>query len=130
MVFVAAACGSDDEGGVTEAAAVEGTTWKLDELAGERVPDGVEVTLRFDGASVEGNGGCNQYSGAATFADGAVAIGPELMSTLMACEGPAGEIEGEYLEALPMTTAFVVQDDRLVLSVEGDEPVLSFSATG
>jgi len=49
---------------------VQGTVWTLDELASEPIPDGVEVTLEYDGERIAGTSGCNQYSGGATFDDG------------------------------------------------------------
>ena len=82
-----------------------GDLWTLEEIAGEAVPDGVEVTLEYDGERIAGSGGCNQYSGEATFDDGTVTIAPELMSTMMACEDPAATVESQYLEALPRAPA-------------------------
>jgi heat shock protein HslJ len=125
--LLGAGCGSDDAGGSTDAAAVEGTIWMLQSLAGEAVPGGVEVTLEYDGERIAGTGGCNQYSGGATFDDGSVTIDSEIMGTRMACEDPAASVESSYLAALPRVTGFVVQDDMLLISAD-DEQLLSFVA--
>jgi heat shock protein HslJ len=126
--LLAGACGSDDPGGVTDGAAVEATIWTLEELAAEAVPDGVDVTLEYDGERISGNGGCNQYSGGATFDAGAVTIGPEIMSTLMACDEPAAGAELRYLEALPRAAAFVVNDATMTISDADGESLLVFTA--
>jgi len=129
VAFVAGGCGSDDAAGVTDASAVEATSWTLEEISGEAIPDGVEVTLEYDGERISGNGGCNQYSGGATFDDGTVTIDAELMSTMMACEDPAAAVEGQYLEALPRAAGFVVEDGELRLTDGDDEPLLTFGTT-
>ena len=70
------ACGSDDEasGDTTGTAlategTVEGVTWTLTELNGEAPPEGVTATLVFDGTTVSGSSGCNNYTGEASFDD-------------------------------------------------------------
>lgn len=125
VTFLAASCGSDEAAGVTDGTAVEGTTWTLEQLAGEPVPDGVEVTLEYDGETIAGTGGCNQYSGSAVFADGAFTIGSDVLSTLMACEEPASTVERQYLETLSGATSFVVEGNTLRLSND-DKLVLGF----
>lgn len=124
-----AACGDDDAGGSGEADDVIGTVWSLDQLAGEPVPAGAEVTLEFDGEMVFGNGGCNQYNSAATFDDGVVTIAPEIVSTRMACVGPGGDIEFEYLAALPLSSGFVVDDGTLTITDSDDDVLLVYTAS-
>lgn len=128
-VLLGTACGSDDVAGRTAAAAVQGTVWTLDELAGESIADGVEVTLEYDGERIAGTGGCNQYNGEATFADGVVTIGAEIISTRMACQDPAAEVEFRYLEALPRAAGFVVEEDTLRIDDGEGEPLLIFTAS-
>lgn len=128
LTLLAAACGSDESAGATDSAAVEANTWTLEELAGEPVPAGVEVTLDFDGERISGTGGCNQYGGDATFEDGTVTVATEIMSTQMACEDPAADVEGRYLEALPRAAGFVVEDTTLRVSDADDGSLLVFGA--
>lgn len=128
-VLLGAACGSDDAAGRTDAAAVQGTVWTLDELAGESIADGVQVTLEYDGQRVTGTGGCNRYNGGATFDDGVVTIGPEIISTRMACQDPAADVELRYLQALPRAARFVVQDDTLRIDDGEGEPLLVFAVS-
>ena len=112
-----AACGSDGGG---ESIDLTGTTWVLTELDGEPLPDGVTVDLTFDGERVAGSSGCNQYSSAATFEDGAVSVEPAIASTMMACEQPAMDVEMAYLTALAEVTNYTVEGSTLVLADSGD----------
>ena len=112
-----AACGSDDG---AESIDLTGTTWVLTELDGEPLPDGVTVDLTFDGERVAGSSGCNQYSSAATFEDGAVSVEPAIASTMMACEQPAMDVEMAYLTALAEVTNYTVEGTTLVLADSGD----------
>ena len=120
-----AACGSDDG---AESIDLTGTTWVLTELDGEPLPDGVTVDLMFDGERVAGSSGCNQYSSAATFEDGAVSVEPAIASTMMACEQPAMDVEMAYLTALAEVTNYTVEGSTLVLADSGD--VIRASYTG
>jgi heat shock protein HslJ len=126
LLPLVAACGGDDASGSTDGADVEGTVWVLDEFAGEPVPDGVEVTLEYDGANVAGSGGCNQYNGGASFDDGAVEISPGLATTRMLCEEPVMAVEGQYLTLLPTADGFSVDDGMLTMTAAG-VTVLVFS---
>ena len=123
-----AACGSDEATGVTDASAVEATSWTLEEISGEAIPDGVEVTLEYDGERISGNGGCNQYSGGATFDDGTVTIDDELMSTMMACEDPAARSSVATSRRFRLAAGFVVENGTLRLTDGDDEPLLAFGA--
>jgi putative lipoprotein len=129
VALLAAGCGSDDPGGVTDGAAVEGTIWTLEELDSAAVPDGVEVTLEYDGETISGSGGCNRYSGGATFDAGAVTFDSEVVSTMMACDEPASGVEQRYLDALRRAAGFVVSDGTLTISDADGEPLLVFTST-
>ncbi len=113
-----AACGGDDASGSGDD--VSGVVWMLTELDGEAVPDGVAATLQYDGTSISGSTGCNTYGGDATFDDGTVTISSQIMSTLIACEPPIGDVEATFLQTLPNVTEFEVDADTLTLSADGD----------
>ena len=129
IALLAAACGNGESASGSDGADVEATTWTLVDVAGAPVPDGVEVTLDYDGERISGTGGCNQYSGGATFEDGTVTVETEIMSTLKACEDPAADLERRYFEALPRVAGFAVDDDTLRLTDSDGEPLLTFSAS-
>lgn len=128
--ILVAACGSDDDGdAVTDAGAVTGTVWVLEELSGDAVPAGVTVTLEYDGEQVAGTGGCNRYRSGATFDDGRVEIAPEIVATRMACAEPASTVEQDYLATLPDASTFEITDDRLTIADADSVALLAFRAS-
>lgn len=125
------ACGGDDDdAGSTDAASVQETTWVLTEMSGAPIPEGVEATLQFDGEAIAGSTGCNNYNGAATFEDGTVTVSPAMAMTLMACDGPAAEVETEFVQTIPTASAFVVIEDELRISNDAGEQILVFAPMG
>jgi heat shock protein HslJ len=139
--FGFAACGSDDDAGGTTAGdgttagtdlavegSVAGVTWTLTELYGEAPPAGVTATLEFDGSSVSGTSGCNNYNGEASFDEDVVEISDQLAGTMMACEAPATEFEAAYLAMLPASSVFAVDGDTLTLSDDSDNVLATFTA--
>jgi putative lipoprotein len=125
LVLAVSACGDDGASADREGSAVSANNWILAELEGEPVPDGVQVTLEYDGTTVAGTGGCNQYNGTASFDNGEVDISTEIASTMMACQPPADEVERRYLAALGTADGFFVEDDTLTIT-SADEPILVF----
>jgi heat shock protein HslJ len=130
------ACGSDDDSGgdttattgvVTEGA-VEGITWTVTELNGEAPPDGVTATLLFDGATVSGSSGCNNYSGGATFDEDVVAISEGLAGQMMACEPAISEFEAAYLAMLADASIFAVEGDTMTFSNDSDTVLATFTS--
>lgn len=121
------ACGSDDA--ASSGDDVSGVVWQLTELRGDPVPEGVTPTLEFDGSRVAGNTGCNNYNSDATFDDGSVTIAEQIVTTMMACQPPASDVETMFLEVLPTVTGFAVDGDTLSLSA-GDDTAMVFSAPG
>jgi putative lipoprotein len=127
------ACGSDDDAGSdTTALATEGTvegiTWTVTELGGEAPPEGVTATLVFDGTTVSGSSGCNNYTGEASFDEDVVAISEGLAGTMMACEAPVSEFEAAYLAMLAEATVFAVTADTLTFSNDADAVLATFTA--
>lgn len=133
MVWVAAAFALMGCAPVQTAAAggaaeqLAGTSWRLDELGGQRpvpIPGGGVVSLRFSGGEprVAGYGGCNQFNGSYTQNDASLTFGP-LASTRRACVEPrANTQEVTFLRGLESTTRFEIVGDVLVLYA-GDQVV-------
>ena len=86
-----------------------GTEWVLGDLPGQVLAD-VRPTISFSGdGTVDGNAGCNTFSGSYT-ADGSnLTFGP-LASTKMACEGAKGTLETAFLGAIQATTTYEITD--------------------
>jgi len=111
---------------------IEGPVWQLTRLRGTdehaltvlRPP----VTVRFEGGSVQGFGGCNRLVGSYTVAADRITISA-LAGTMMACPAPVMAIEDAFKKALAGTLHFSVADGRLTLAEDADaDPTLVFAA--
>ena len=86
-----------------------GTEWVLGDLPGQVLAD-VRPTISFSGdGTVEGNAGCNTFSGSYTVDGSNLTFGP-LTSTRMACEGAKGTLETAFLGAIQATTTYEITD--------------------
>ena len=103
-------------------ASLTGIEWRPVRIGAEAVPDDAGLTLSFavDG-SINGNGGCNAFSGSLERHDGGVSVGP-LRSTRRACPAAIMERESTFLSALQNTTELRKTDRGLQLL--DDEEVL------
>jgi heat shock protein HslJ len=83
---------------------------------------GTTLTADFvkDG-NLSGNAGCNTYSGAYKVNGDQITIGP-LVSTMMACNEPAGvmEQEAQYLAALQSAATYQIEGNVLQLRTKDD----------
>jgi heat shock protein HslJ len=103
---------------------LEGSTWRLVEIAGQAVPGNVLATLAFsEPGRIAGTAGCNGYTGAARLEGGRFAVGP-LATTRRACEAPAMAFEQRYLAALATAQALRRDGERLTVEVAGGAPLL------
>ena len=98
--FSVLACSASGGAGGT----IEGINWQLKSYDDVRhvhdVPAGVVVDARFAAGKVAGSSGCNTYGGPATINGSTIEIG-QLISTMMLCDGPGGDVETAYLAAAP-----------------------------
>jgi heat shock protein HslJ len=83
---------------------LEGTTWTVDSIitgdAVSSVPGDVLATLVFtDAGQLEVNTGCNSGGGTYEVTDGTLRI-RDLITTLRACDGAAGQLEAAVLAVL------------------------------
>lgn len=112
---------------------IDGTSWALlgfrDGDLFDEVPDGVEVTLQFDGDRASGSSGCNTYSGTFT-ADGSnLTFGP-LAGTRKACVGPQMEVEDRFLPLIGTTETASIGFDGTLLLTNPTGPNLLFAPAG
>lgn len=92
------------------------TSWTLAEMGGTADFARLVPTLHFgsDGM-VSGFAGCNKFSAPYTATGGDLSLG-SLVTTKMACEPPASEVEAEYLEWLAVVSSWSIgADGRLTL---------------
>ena len=72
----------------------------------------------FANGTIEGFGGCNDFSGSYTVKGDSLTVGP-LMSTMMACPDPAGTFETQFMTALQNSTKWSVSAGTLDLRDDG-----------
>lgn len=123
-VFFLIGCGGE---AAMHPAALEGVEWQLtDSSATEADLTAAGITANFDGESVAGFSGVNQYSGPYTAGDdGALEIG-DIASSLMAGPEPLMQAEGAYLKALKGCDGWEVEGGTLTLKT-GEEATLTFT---
>jgi putative lipoprotein len=94
---------------------VNGTSWQLRSIDGTPVAAEVNATITFVDGQFNGNGGCNSYGGTYALDNASIAFTLNQM-TMMACMGPGGDTEQQYLMVLAqMTTVVSRTDSELVL---------------
>lgn len=113
LVWLLAACSSDDNANVP---ALPGTEWVLDQLGGQDLVSGTNITLRFDELALNGYAGCNYYG-----ADYRI-VGDELRlgimnNTVQDCADPAGVMaqEAAYLNTLRRAATFEMTGEQLII---------------
>ncbi len=107
--------------------ALRNSAWVLSTIGDQPIDSGVRATLQFALVQASGNGGCNQFS--TTYrTDGTTTLsfGP-IASTRMACQDSGGAVETAYFAALERVTRFLLQDDLLTLTGEGDAPRITLA---
>jgi heat shock protein HslJ len=104
-----------------------GVPWRAErigeaEIQGERRP---ELHLGAEGQAF-GTGGCNRFGGRYTL-DGARLEFAQLAASRMACVGPVGETEHQFLRALEGVRGWRIERDLLVLTNEAGASLLRFT---
>ena len=99
-----------------------GTRWDLVNVnSGQAIITllpGTSATFDFgSGAQVNGNSGCNTFSGPYRSSDNNITIGP-LSGTMMVCSEPAGLMaqEGYVMAALQSSSTFRINGNKLEMS--------------
>ena len=111
VLVVLAACGSGTNNDPT------GNAWNLTELEGDAVVEGTTIDLTITEESISGNAGCNSYNGSVELDidNSTMTVGPDVVSTMMACEEPIMAQEQKYLDVLTRVTSYEVASDELIL---------------
>lgn len=122
LCFALVACGSGTDNDPT------GRTWELTELEGSSLVEGTAIDLTITDDGVAGSSGCNNYTGTASLdiEDGALTFGPDLASTMMACDQPIMDQEQKYLDALARVTSYQMASEELLLKDSNDIVVAAF----
>ena len=107
--------------------------WKLVEVNGTAVNTSGDSTrqahmiLNTADNRINGNGGCNSYSGHYTLGDGNKISFSNIASTKMACDHL--NTEGLFFAALGMTESYALQNDTLSLNKADASQLAKFVST-
>ncbi|MFN2203936.1 MAG: META domain-containing protein [Caldilineaceae bacterium] len=112
----------------------EGTVWNFEFFQSDAVePDpvipGTTVTAKFEGDTISGNAGCNEYSGTVSRDDRKITIS-EVVATQNTCAEPEYIMDQEqrYLQQL-QTAGFIQQNPRSIELRDTDAiPIMLFHA--
>jgi heat shock protein HslJ len=133
MAILLPACGGDDEGGSETAAQdpadLEGKSWVLTQMLdanGDTQIVDIGVNAEFDGSSISGISGCNQYSASYEASGSEISFG-QIAGTQMACEPEVMAIEGRYLELLSQIGSYEISGRSMSMNDTAGTPVLQFS---
>ena len=91
------------------------------------IPGSMTNAMFGQDGSVQGNAGCNTYSGRYTATGNSITIVVDL-TTLMTCSDPPGIMDQEnaYLSLLQSARSFQVSGNQLVLLGSNNDPILVF----
>jgi len=108
-------CGGDAIVAPSHAPVIEGN-WRIESIEGRPVRGPRPATIAFNGNRISGHSGCNGFGGSFRFDRGRLIAGP-LISTKMACPGPAMEQEQALMRLLSQRlSASTNRAGKLVLS--------------
>jgi heat shock protein HslJ len=103
-------CGGD----AAAPAGLAGTNWHVEAVNGRPTPPDGQYYVRFDGDRISAKFGCNGMGGTYMENGGVVTVGP-MMSTRMACPGPAMSFENEGGAILARPVTVTANGDRMTL---------------
>lgn len=119
LVALTAACGDDDDGAASVAAAdLDGRTFVSTSVEGQTLVEGSEVSITFEDGSISVLAGCNTIFGGYELDGSTLAPTGQLATTQMACDD-ALMAQDEWLAAMLSAGPEVSLDgDELTLSTD------------
>jgi heat shock protein HslJ len=126
FAVLASSCGGDEPSGPE---ALEGRSWILTQFVAEdggtEIVD-VGVSAEFDGETISGVSGCNQYNASYEASGDEISFGP-IGGTQMACPQVEMDVEARYLQLLESVATFEVEGRAMSMADGEGTPVLQFS---
>ena len=123
------ACGGDDEGSMEQNPAdLEGVSWILTQMTtvgGQTEIVSVGVSADFDGSTMSGNSGCNQYHAPYETQGSRLSFGP-IAGTQKACGEPESSTETRYLQLLGEVGSYRISGRSMSMNDQNGTPVLQF----
>jgi putative lipoprotein len=119
-----AGCSSGD--GATQPPNLNGTQWRVVEIAGEPTYGNNPPTISFRNGRIRGDSGCNTFTADVTRDQMTIDVG-SISSTLRLCEGDVGTTETLFMRALIGASALSF-DAKGNLVIAGDGGNVNFVA--
>jgi putative lipoprotein len=114
-----AGCSSGEA--ATQPPNLNGTSWRVVEIAGVPTFNGNPPTISFRNGRIRGDSGCNTFTADVTVEQMTIDVG-EINSTLRLCDGDVGATETQFMRALIGASALSFDDKgRLVLAGNGGD---------
>ena len=117
--LLAVGCGGsgDSDQMPVASASLDGSTFTATGAEGLTLDERVPLTISFDQGTVAVDAGCNSIGGGYEIEDGEIR-GTKLVSTLMGCPPPLGEIETKTTRTLSDGAMATLEGDTLTLTGE------------
>ena len=106
-----------------------GSDWRPSFISLADLPSGIQMIVHFNpDGRITGSGGCNQFFGGYTYAEGSISF-TQVGMTMMACEDPIGTVEMAYTQALNGATTVTFDDGgQMLLSGTGGDVLFKADA--
>jgi putative lipoprotein len=85
-----------------------------------------DADARFEGGTVSGKSGCNQYNAAYTLSGSSLTVG-EIASTKMLCDQYAMDAEQAYLAALKQSATYTAEGGKLTIYNKDGKEVVRYT---
>ncbi|MEJ5313447.1 MULTISPECIES: META domain-containing protein [Anaerolinea] len=103
---------------------LKGTVWALETLGESAAYPGVDVIIDFGDGEVQGNTGCNNFSGKYSIKKETIEF-KDISMTMMACQEPAiNAQENAFLNALQLARSYRTDGNMLELLDEYGETLM------
>lgn len=127
LVAALAVAGCSSGAAATQPPNLNGTNWRVVEIAGEPTFGSNPPTISFRNGRIRGDSGCNTFTADVTLDQTTIDVG-SISSTLRLCEGAVGATETLFMRALIGATALSF-DEKGNLVIVGDGGDVHFAAS-
>jgi len=107
---------------------LEQTAWTLASIAGVTLPAAARPTLQFEDGRAAGSDGCNRYGTSFKAAGGTLELGPQRMSSQMACPPPEQQVALAFNRVLDTVRGYRIEAGSLLLLNAGGATLATLAA--
>jgi heat shock protein HslJ len=105
---------------------LSGTRWSLVSFGGSPVLASESTSMRFEKGRLSGSDGCNRYATSYSASQERLRIGPNVVSTRMACKPDIMEEAATFLSMLDRAAGFRRNGERMTLLDRDGRPMADF----